>query len=60
MEENWTVVNDQIKFGQNGTLGETSVARRQNSSPVANTGNQVKGDDFTPQLHIIRDCKRVT
>ena len=50
--ENWTVVNGQIKFGQNGTLGETSVAGFQtpiDSSPVANTGNQVsRGDDFAP------------
>ena len=50
--ENWTVVEDQIKFGQNGTLGATSVAGFQtpiDSSPTASTGGNVsRGDDYAP------------
>lgn len=50
--ENWTVNNNQLKLGQNGIAGETTVAgfaAAIDQSPIAATGGQSsRGDDFAP------------
>ena len=51
--ESWTVTNEQLKLGQNGVSGATSVggyASAIDSSPTATFGgNTSRGDDFAPQ-----------
>ena len=50
--DNWDVVAGQLKLGQNGVAGETTVAgfpSAIDASPTASTGGQTsRGDDFAP------------